>query len=176
MTPSLNLPNYFLADLPCDAEITDSMISESCSALKRNREQHLTTRSTQSLIGLLSGVAKNWLEAEYPFRKLAVERGPEATGFSHQTIGRGLVCFFSQLTPASFQALIEQEFGHARRLDDLVSTPAEENGKRAAMAVGPELIAHFTDGQAPDPTLLNIASAMLVRSAQFGTCSSGTSF
>ena len=37
----MNLPNYFLADLPPEAALSPLMISEACQTLKRNREQFL---------------------------------------------------------------------------------------------------------------------------------------
>src|SRR5205814_9950857 len=73
---NMNLPNYFLADLPPEASVSATMVTEACQAVKRNRERYLATRSTQSIINALSSLAKNWLEAGYPFRKLALEQGP----------------------------------------------------------------------------------------------------
>ena len=78
----MNLPNYFLADLPSEATITAAMVTEACQSLKRNREIYLATRTTQSRVEILCSVAENWLHPEYPFRKLALENGPAATGFS----------------------------------------------------------------------------------------------
>ena len=46
----MNLPNYFLADLPPDATLTAAMVSEACQTLKRNREIYLAGRSTQSRV------------------------------------------------------------------------------------------------------------------------------
>ena len=46
----MNLPNYFLADLPAEAALTPGMISDACQTMKRNREQYLAQRSTSSLI------------------------------------------------------------------------------------------------------------------------------
>ena len=37
----MNLPNYFLADLPPEATLSPAMITEACQTLKRNREQYL---------------------------------------------------------------------------------------------------------------------------------------
>jgi hypothetical protein len=34
----MNLPNYFLADLPPEAALSPTMIAEACQTLKRNRE------------------------------------------------------------------------------------------------------------------------------------------
>jgi hypothetical protein len=57
----VNLPNYFLADLPPEATLSPQMIAEACATLKHNREQYLATRSTQSLVNLIAEVADNWL-------------------------------------------------------------------------------------------------------------------
>ena len=94
----MNRPNYFLADLPPEATVTPVMLSEACRTLKRNREAYLAGRSTASLVTVLSDVAGNWLEPEYPFRKVALEQGPGATGFSRATLANGLDSFFKQLT------------------------------------------------------------------------------
>jgi hypothetical protein len=57
----VNLPNYFLADLPPEATLTPAMIEEACRTLKRNRASYLAGRATQSLVELLCGVAEGWL-------------------------------------------------------------------------------------------------------------------
>lgn len=172
----MNLPNYFLADLPPEAMLTAAMVSDACQTLKRNRAQYLVSRSTQALVEILCGVAENWLQPEYPFRKLALENGPAATGFSRGTLANGLDNFFKQFTPENFNALLVQELGHPRRLDEIVSTAAEEKLSRGAMARGPELIAHITAGNIPNPTLMSISLGVLTRSAQFVKCASGASF
>ena len=106
----MNLPNYFLADLPPEATLSPAMISEACQALKRNRERYLVNRSTESLVKVLSGVADDWLQAENPFRKLALELGPAQTGFSRETLARGLDTFSNNLMRENFHALLVQEF------------------------------------------------------------------
>jgi hypothetical protein len=172
----MNLPNYFLADLPPDATLTASMVTDACQTLKRNREIYLAERSTQSRVEILCGVAENWLHSEYPFRKLALENGPAATGFSRATLANGLDNFFKQFTLENFNALLLQELGHARRLDEIVSNAAEEKLSRGAMARSPEFLAHITAGNLPNPTLMSIALGVLTRSAQFVKCASGASF
>ena len=64
----MNLPNYFLADLPPEATLSPAMITEACQTLKRNREQYLAGRSTEQLIKTLNDVAECWLQPEnsYP--------------------------------------------------------------------------------------------------------------
>ena len=159
----MNLPNYFLADLPPDATLNAAMITEACQTLKRNREKYLATRSTHGLVELLCHVAERWLEPTYPFRKLALQSGPTATGFSSATLASGLDAFFRQLTPEQFQALLTQDLGHAKRLDEIVATNAEEKFRRGAIAVGPELLAHVTAGNIPNPTLVAIVLGVLTR-------------
>jgi hypothetical protein len=172
----MNLPNYFLADLPPDALLTGAMVNDACETLKQNREKYLAGRSTQNLVEVLCGLAENWLQSEYPFRKLALEKGPAATGFSRGTLASGLDNFFKQFTPENFNALLVQELGHARRLDEIVSNSAEEKGSRGAVAHGPELIAHITAGNIPNPTLMSMGLGLLTRSAQFVKCASGAAF
>jgi hypothetical protein len=171
----MNLPNYFLADLPPEATLTAAMIGEACQTLKRNREKYLAARSTQSLVEILSGVAESWLQPEDRFRKLALEQGPVATGFSRATLANGLDAFFRQLTAEAVDALLVQDLGHVRRLDGIVSNGAEQSrraGTRGAMARGPEMLVHIAAGNIPNPTLMSIVLGVLSRSAQFVKCAS----
>ena len=171
----MNLPNYFLADLPVEAALTPAMITEACHTLKRNREQYLVSRPTDQIIQILSELAAKWLEPGYPFRELALEKGPPATGFSRATLRRGLETCFEQFTPDNLTALLAQELGHVRRLDDFSATTAEQRSGRAAMARGPELLGHLAAGNIPNPTFMSMVLGLLVRSAQFVKCARGTS-
>jgi hypothetical protein len=170
----MNLPNYFLADLPPEATISAAMVGEACQTLKRNREHYLAHRSTRSLVQTLSTVAANWLEPEYPFRKLALASS-DKSGFTSPTLAAGLDAFFKELTPSNFETLLEQEFGHAQRADAWSSSNAEQKSRRAAMVQAPSLIAHITAGNLPNPALLSMVFGVLLRSAQFVKCASGTS-
>ena len=172
----MKLPNYFLADLPAGATLDMAMISEACRTLKRNREQYLPSRSTESLVKVLCSVASNWLEPDYPLRKLALEHGPRETGFSEQTLAKGLDSFFKQLTQENFHRLIENELGHAHRLDSFAVTGAEKRSQSTALASGPEFLVHIAAGKIPNPAFMSIVLGALVRSAQFMKCASGCSF
>jgi hypothetical protein len=172
----MNLPNYFLADLPRETILSAGMITEACQTLKRNREQYLLRRPTQTLIDLLGEVGENWMEPDYRFRKIALEKGPAATGFSQPTLAKGLDSFFSQLTAENLQALILQELGHSKRLDEFVATSAEERFRRSAFACAPSFLVHFSAGDIPNSTFMSIALGVLVRSAQFVKCASGSAF
>jgi hypothetical protein len=172
----VNLPNYFLADLPPEAELSPTMIAEACQTLKRNRERYLLNRSTESLIKVLGDVADGWLEAENKFRKLALELGPAQTGFSRETLARGLDNFFKELSRENFHALLVQEFGDANRLDALCVTPMEQKQNRMAIVNAPEFQVHIAAGNIPNPALTSIIFGLLARSAQFVKCASGASF
>ncbi|HKS36544.1 MAG TPA: acyl-CoA reductase [Verrucomicrobiae bacterium] len=171
----MTLPNYFIADLPPEAEISASMIHDACLTLKRNRERYLAGRSTQSLLERLGEIAGNWLQPDYALRKLALERSPRDTGFSPATLASGLDSFFSKITPENLNALLVQELGHAERLDRFVSTPVEERSGRSALAAGPTLLVHVAAGNLPLPALMSLVLGLIVRSAQFLKCASGAS-
>jgi hypothetical protein len=172
----VNLPNYFLADLPPEATLSPAMVAEACQTLKRNREHYLMNRSTENLVKVLSDVADGWLQAENPFRKFALELGPAQTGFSRETLARGLDNYFRQLTRENFHALLAQEFGDARRLDAVTATAAEQKQNRMAIVNAPEFQVHIAAGSIPNPTLTSIVFGLLTRSAQFVKCASGASF
>jgi len=173
---AVNLPNYFIADLPADAVLTPEMLSEACRTLRRNREQYLAARSTESLIELLSAVALNWLNPGYTFRKLALEHGPAATGFSRETLSNGLDQFFRQLTPENFSTLLTQDLGHTQRLEKFVATVAEERQSRRSIACAPELLVQIAAGNLPNPSFMSLALGILLRSAQVMKCASGGAF
>ena len=171
----MNLPNYFLADLPPEATLSPAMISEACQTLKRNREQYLSNRSTSAIVNLLADLGDSWLQNDFPFRKFALENAGRA-GFSPATLARGLDQFFRQLTRENLQALLVQEFGDVKRLDNLVATASEEKQNRSAIARGPEFIVHVAAGNIPNPALTSMVFGLLTRSAQFVKCASGSSF
>ena len=170
----MNLPNYFLADLPPEATLSAAMIGEACQTLKRNRERYLAHRSTHSMVDLLSEVAGNWLRADNPFRALAVEQGTGATGFSAATLASGLDAFFRQLTRDNFHTLLEQDLGHSRRLDGFVAGVAEQKSNRVAIATAPGFLVHVSAGNLPVPALMSMVLGALARSAQFVKCATGT--
>jgi hypothetical protein len=186
----MTLPNYFLADLPPEATLSPAMVTEACQTLKRNRAQYLASRSTDSLVHLLCGVAGNWLKPDNAFRKLALEQSrnaglrhgvdgatgiavPEAgapiTGFSRATLEKGLDNFFRRFTPESFRELL------ARELDEPGRVTGNENPSRHLWH-GPELLVHVAAGNIPNPALMSLTLGLLTRSAQFLKCARGSAF
>jgi hypothetical protein len=104
------------------------------------------------------------------------ERGPAETGFSEATLMAGLDRFFGQLTRANLEALIAQDLGSVRRLDEIVSDPVELRQERASIAHGPDLIVHIAGGLLPNPPFTSIVLGLLARSAQFVKCPARRSF
>jgi Acyl-CoA reductase (LuxC) len=171
----MNLPNYFLADLPPEATLTVEMIGDACATLKQNRARYLADRPTEQLIRIVSAVAEDWLQPENRFRKLALESGPSQTGFGGMTLTRGLDSFFHQLTRDNLHALLVQDLGDTRRLDEFVSETGDKRSSRSSIAIGPEFLVHITAGSIPNPTLTSIVFGLLTRSAQFVKCATGAS-
>ena len=169
------LPNIFFADLPKGVPLGSEMIAEACRALKRNREKHLAPKTTAQMIALLAGLARQWLDPEFAFRKMAISSGPEELGFSPQTISSGLDQFFRQITEPNLRALVEQDLGHPDRLERLVANGTEQAQGRKSQAVAPELILHFAAGNIPNPTLFSMVLGLLCRSSQFVKCATGAS-
>lgn len=172
----MELPNYFLADLSDPSTLTQKLISEACETLKQNRERFLLPRSTDSIIHLLATLGRDWRDRDYPFRKMVLDQGPERTGFTRETLTIGLNQFFAQVTRENLEALVLQDFGSLRRMDELCSSEIEIKSNRASITRGPDLIAHFTGGALPNPTLSSMITGLLCRSAQFFKCATGTSF
>jgi hypothetical protein len=170
----MDLPNYFLADLPPEATLSPVMISEACQTLKRNREQFLAKRPLQSMVNFFAALAENWLEPEFPFRKFALENAP-VIRFSRATLERGLDNFFKQLTSENFRALLLQEFGDGI---DVMSEPANTAGSSRTVHWWrtPEFQVHIGAGNIPNPAFTSIIFGLLTRSAQFLKCASGSSF
>jgi hypothetical protein len=174
----MNLPNYFLADLPPEATLSPAMLTEACQTLKRNRERYLAGRSTEQLVRVLSDVAEAWRQPDNPFRKLALECGPAETGFSSATLKRGLDAFFRQITRDNLQALLVQDLG---KDSSHVSRVTGHDSRHASSATrqfwrGPEFLVHIAAGNIPNPTWMSIILGLLSRSAQFVKCATGSAF
>lgn len=172
----MNLPNYFLADLPPEAALSPAMITEACLSLKRNRAHYLAVRDTPSVLRTLVRAGDDWLEADYPYRQFALAEGPAHTGFSAQIIATGLDSFFRQLTGENLEALLAQELGTTQRLDAFSASSSDSRTRRLALGTGPELVGHITAGCVPNAAFMAIVLGLLTRSAQFIKCSRGGSF
>jgi len=172
----MTLSDYFLADLPPGASLTPAMLAEACDTLRRNRSQYLAPRTTRDMIRLLAGVGQEWLDKGFPLRVKALEEGPHRTGFSHQSLERGIDGFFRCLTADNLTRLVEQDLGSVDSLDKLSSSAAGQGDGRRSIAAGPELLVQITAGNVPNPALMSIVLGVLLRSAQVVKCATGGSF
>lgn len=171
----MDLPNYFFADLGAEEALSEQLVWDSALTLKRNGKSYLHHRSTSNVIRSLSQIGEFWRDPEYRFRKMALEQGPEQTGFSKEVLELGLDTFFNNLTQENLEALVSQEMGHMKRLDSMSITKEERYTDRAAMAVGPELLVHITAGNIPASALNSIVLGFLIGSPQFVKCPIGAS-
>jgi hypothetical protein len=171
----MNLPNYFLADLPSEAELNAALITEACQTLKRNGQQFLQGRTTGSIIHTLDRLGRDWLSEDFPFRQELLKLSPAATGFSAAVLAAGLDQFFQQLTGENLESLLRQELGRAQRLDEFLPNEDEGKSARSALALGPRLLVHIAPGNIPLPALTEMMLGLLARSAQFVKCGSGQS-
>lgn len=172
----MDLPNYFLADMPSNEALTPDMLTDACLTLKRNRRKYLEERTTPSLIRTLSNVAEHWKYPNYPLRAYTLAKGPEMTGFPAAILEKGLLDFMKELTEENLQALVEQDLGHLRRLDEPCGNESDRSGQRMSMAVGPELTLHITGGVLPNGVFTNIILGILAKSAQLIKCASNATF
>lgn len=163
----MNLPQLFLADLPPEAEITPALVRDACIAVKRNRATWLCHHRTQELVELIAFAAERWQQPDNGFRRLALREGAADTGFGPATVARGLDSLFRLLTVEQLHALITQDLGEVRRLDEFSAPPGELRHGRLALARGPELLVHVAAGNLPNSTLMSLVLGLLVRSAQF---------
>jgi len=172
----LELPNYFLIDVPPEARLDPGLLREALRQIKRNRRQYIRDMSVEDVVKVIARLADNWRDDHFPFRKYTLQAGPEATGFSRQTIQNGLDQFFGRITEKSLHNLLSQEFGDSLRLDKPVAIPEERAEDRMALAVGPELIGHISASNLPCPNLMRIIHGLLIGSAQFVKCPPGAGF
>jgi hypothetical protein len=136
----MNLPNYFLADLGDNSALSATMITDAAQTLKRNRAQYLATKNVPAIVKLLDDLGENWLDDEFPFRRIALAEGPAKTGFSLPVLQHGLDSFFKQLNGEALLALLQQDLGDPHRLDSFVSSSPEQKTDRKSFAHGPELV------------------------------------
>ncbi len=170
----MQLPRYFLADLPDRAAVTPAVVTEACLSLKSNRRQFLRERNTDSMVAAIAAIAEDWLDPNNPFRQVALAEGPSALGFSRETLSAGLDAFFRTLTVENLRALLTQDLGHNQRLERLSPAEVETYPRQLAFAQGPPLVAHITAGRLPNPVLTSMVHGLLLRSAQFVKCATGT--
>ncbi|MDP6035072.1 MAG: hypothetical protein QGG55_03425, partial [Verrucomicrobiota bacterium] len=56
----LELPNYFLIDVPPEARLDPGMLREALRQIKRNRRQYIRDISTEYVVKVIARLADNW--------------------------------------------------------------------------------------------------------------------
>ncbi|MBM3850215.1 MAG: hypothetical protein FJ396_08495 [Verrucomicrobia bacterium] len=172
----MTLHQLFLADLGPELELTGETLRQACFAVRRNRNDWLLRQRTRGVIEMVAHTAEQWLEPVNGFRALALRDGPKETGWNQATLARGLDAFFGSITVESLEALVAQDLGDTRRLDDFGAGSAEHRTGRTSLAVGPELLVHLTAGNLPNPALFSMILGLVTRSAQVVKCPRDASF
>ncbi len=172
----MKLPERFLADLPPEATLSVDMIAGACQALRRNQARALGRLTTEQAAALVAETARHWRRDDYPFRQIALAHGPEATGFSAETLRHGLDGFFGEWTMENIHALLVQDFGSAHRLDQFQSSDAEQRVRQSGVVTPPEFLVHVAAGNLPVPAMTSLLLGVLLRSAQFMKCATGAGF
>ena len=144
----MNLPNYFLADLPPEATLSPAMITEACQTLKRNRERYLAGRSTEQsganierrggrLVAAGQSVSASWRwsmrSASLGLNQSQALNCNKALLFFHAPPWkRAWTIFSGNSPPENFQALLVQELGDAVSVTgDAVSVDAMQFPRHA---------------------------------------------
>jgi hypothetical protein len=162
--------DYFLADKP-GAELTATLVTEACQALRHNRDDYLAQVGNEPVIAKLTEVASLWRSPDYELRKIALAASLEETGFPREVLAAGLDACFADWTQEKFFMMLAQELGDPTRLQSFASQP----NRTLSMVHGPQLTAHIAPGNLPVPVFQSIAFGLLLRSAQFIKCASGKS-
>ncbi|MSU34996.1 MAG: hypothetical protein EXS36_07765 [Pedosphaera sp.] len=165
-----DLPHLFIADLGSGLTLGPETLRDACFALRQNREHWLAGQRTRPLLEIVAYTAEQWLDPNNEYRIRALRDGPAETGFPAATLARGLDAFFGSLTFENLEALVVQDLGDSRRLDEFSSTVPEARGARTALARGPILLAHIAAGNLPNPTLFSMVLGILLKSAQLVKC------
>ncbi len=151
------------------------MIREAAETLKWNHDHILTERSTKDMVSLLAEAGYLWRNPEYPIRQLAIASCPDETGFPPEVMEAGLDRFFNRLTEKELRSLLSRDLGCLHRMDEFSDYDFCSESAQRTMGISPRLMVHYASGNLPIPTLMSLLCGLLIRSAQFVKCASGTS-
>jgi hypothetical protein len=123
-------------------------------------QQRLARRSSASILAALDSVVLDWLRPDSPWRRLAEETLPAATGFSDAMIRRALPLQFEPLQAPHLAALLNAEIGEKSFCTD---HPDE----------APNLILHVLPGNLPGLAAIPVALGLALKSAVLVKAASG---
>lgn len=123
--------------------------------------------SVEQIASGIGSLADRWLDPRNYYRRTAVARLHEATGYSASDIESAVVHTFEQLRAPVLSRLIRAELGSPQVLDGFV----RRAGGRVH-ATGPDLTVVLAAGNIPGPAVLSASHALLVKSPVFVKTSS----
>ncbi len=121
------------------------------------------SRPTPSVVASLGRLSARWLKKDFPFRRRAVRRLVQRSGFSAAMAEAMIDAVFRELTAPKLRALLRAELGDASVLDRF------HEGRRAR---GPETVLHVFASNAPQAPVVSFVLGMLVQSRNVGKLSS----
>ncbi len=116
----MNLPNYFLADLPPEATFPPAMISEACQTLKRNRKTVSGETFAASMVSFFVTLGENWFGTRNFLSK--IRPGKCASHPLSRATWARISGAFQAAARENFRALFAQELGDGI---DINSDPAQ---------------------------------------------------
>ncbi|HUI07969.1 MAG TPA: acyl-CoA reductase [Verrucomicrobiae bacterium] len=140
-------------------------------AILRTREarDRVQLRSTDAIAAALARAAKNWLAADSPWRRRAVEQAPATTGFSSAMVNEAVDLTFAPITEHALRELLSSGSPLANEgeagIASAISGEREKRRRASRSHQHPQIIVHFLAGNVPAPGLASICCGLLSKSA-----------
>jgi hypothetical protein len=136
--------------------------TEACNYLRQKAYSDLASLSIHHIIKVISEIASNWCNPNYPLRRRADEILPVTTGLSREMISRLIEVFFAKYELKTLYDYIEKEIGNVDYLDDNQTNLYNRNVTRV---FGPRLTVNLLGGHNPIIASHTIIINLLCKSA-----------
>jgi len=138
------------------------------TALARRVEQasrtHLKTLTVSQIIAIVDRAIARLLDPADPYRREAERLLPVVTGYDAEMVRLGLTSFLKTFRAPQLQRFVAEDFANPKLLDEF--QPVPKGG--AAMACGPDLLAHVWAGNVPALPLWSLVCGLLVKAGSIG--------
>ncbi|MBI2095806.1 MAG: hypothetical protein HYT89_06530 [Candidatus Omnitrophica bacterium] len=126
------------------------------------------SRPIASIVTSLGALSSRWLKKDCPFRKKAVRRLVDRSGYAGKMASAMLDALFGELTAPKLWRLLRAELGDPRVLDEFRRDRITGKWRRAR---GPAVITHIFSSNVPSPAITSFVLGMLVKSVNLGKVS-----
>ena len=172
----MNLPNYFLADLPPEATLSPAMIAEACQTLKRNREQYLRPAPRRAWCKLLCEAGGKLAGTGISVPEAGAGKRAGGHGIFPRDAERGAWTIFSSNSPRKiFTRCWRRNWATPNGWTKFAPRRSRKNTRARRWPPRRNFVVHIAAGNIPNPALMSIVLGLLTRSAQFVKCASGGS-